>query len=63
MDVKTNVSEGIVLPEGIVFVENNFPTKPITLSKGKTYKFNAKITVVKPGRWRFYASPGINMEM
>jgi len=59
VDVKTNVSEGIVLPEGIVFVENNFPTKPITLSKGKTYKFRAKIKVVKPGRWIFYVSPGV----
>jgi len=59
VDVKVNVSEGIVLPEGIVFVQNNLPTGQTTLSKGKKYTYNAKIRVVKPGRWIFYASPGV----
>jgi hypothetical protein len=59
VDVKVNVSEGIVLPEGIVFVQNNLPTGQTTLSKGKKYKYNAKIRVVKPGRWIFYVSPGV----
>ena len=59
VDVKTDVSEGIVLPEGIIFVENNLPTGQITLRKGKKYKYNAKIKVVKSGRWIFYVSPGV----
>ena len=59
VDVKVNVSEGIVLPEGIVFVENNLPTDQITLSKGRTYKFRAKIKAVKTGFWIIYASPGV----
>ena len=59
VDVRVNVSEGIVLPEGIVFVQNNLPTGQTTLSKGKKYKYNAKIRVVKPGRWIFYVSPGV----
>ena len=59
VDVKTDVSEGIVLPEGIVFVENNLPTGQITLIKNKKYKYNAKIKVVKTGIWRIYASPGV----
>jgi len=59
VDLKTNVSEGVVLPEGIVFVENNFPTEKITLSKNKKYKFNGKIKAVKPGKWTIYASPGV----
>ena len=45
VDVKVNVSEGIVLPEGIVFVQNNLPTGQTTLSKGKKYEYNAKIRV------------------
>ncbi|PXF60669.1 MAG: hypothetical protein C4B59_08345 [Candidatus Methanogaster sp.] len=59
VDVKVNVSEGIVLPEGIVFVENNLPTGQITLSKGRTYKFRAKIKAVETGFWIFYVSPGV----
>lgn len=59
VDVKVNVSEGIILPEEIVFVENNFPTKPITLSKGRTYRYSATLKVVKPGKCMFYVSPGV----
>jgi len=59
VDVRVNVSGGIVLPEGIVFVQNNLPTGQTTLSKGKKYRYNAKIRVVKPGRWIFYVSPGV----
>ncbi|NOQ32755.1 MAG: hypothetical protein GQ567_00935 [Methanosarcinales archaeon] len=59
VDVKTDVSEGIVLPDGIVFVENNLPTGQITLRKGKKYKFSAKIKAVETGIWRIYASPGV----
>ena len=59
VDVKTDVSEGIVLPEEIVFVENNLPTGQITLKKGKKYRYNARIKVVKTGFWIIYASPGV----
>ncbi len=59
VDVKTDVSEGIVLPEEIVFVENNLPTGQITLKKGKKYRYNARIKVVKIGFWIIYASPGV----
>ena len=59
VDVTVNVSEGIVLPEGIVFVQSNLPTGQTTLSKGKKYRYDAKIRVVKPGRWIFYVSPGV----
>ena len=59
VDLKTNVSEDIVLPEGIVFVENNLPTGQVMLSKGKRYKYNAKIKAVESGIWRIYASPGV----
>ncbi|MEA3282356.1 MAG: hypothetical protein U9Q68_07330 [Euryarchaeota archaeon] len=59
VDVKTNISEGIVLPEGIVFVENNLQTGQITLRKGKKYMFDAKIKSVETGIWRIYASPGV----
>lgn len=58
-DVRVNVSNGIVLPEGIVFVGSDLPTDYITLSKNKTYLFNATIKVVKPGSWKIYASPGV----
>ncbi|NOQ32753.1 MAG: hypothetical protein GQ567_00925 [Methanosarcinales archaeon] len=59
VDVKINVSEGIILPEGIIFVENSLPTDQITLSKGRTYKFRAKIKAVKTGFWIIYVSPGV----
>jgi hypothetical protein len=59
VDLKVNVSEGIVLPEGFVFVENNLPTNRITLSKDKRYQFNATIKAVKAGKWTIYASPGV----
>ena len=59
VDLKTDVSEGLILPEGIVFVENNLPTGQITLRKGKKYKFNAKIKAVEIGNWMIYASPGV----
>ncbi|PXF61176.1 MAG: hypothetical protein C4B59_05360 [Candidatus Methanogaster sp.] len=59
VDVKADVSEGIVLPEGIVFVENNLQTGQITLRKGRKYTFNSKIKSVKTGIWRIYASPGV----
>ena len=59
VDVKVNVSEGIILPEGIVFVENNLPTGQITLSKGKRYRYSAKIKTVEIGNWMIYASPGV----
>jgi|GEM_PF-2342883 len=58
VDVKVNVSEGIILPEEIVFVENNLPTGQITLSKGRTYRYSGTLKVAKPGRWVFYVSPG-----
>ena len=59
VDVKVNVSEGLILPEGIVFVENNLPTGQITLSKGKKYRYSAKIKTVDIGNWVIYASPGV----
>ena len=59
MDVKTDVSEGIVLPAEIAFVENNLPTGQITLKKGKKYRYNARIQVIKTGFWIIYASPGV----
>ena len=58
-DVRMNVSDGIVLPEGIVFVESDLLTDYTTLSKNKTYLFNATIKVVKHGSWKIYASPGV----
>jgi len=63
VDVMTDVSEGIVLPEGIVFVENNLQTGQITLRKGKKYTFNAKIKSVETGIWRIYASPGVSADV
>ncbi|MEA3281882.1 MAG: hypothetical protein U9Q68_04880 [Euryarchaeota archaeon] len=59
VDVKVNVSEGIVLPDGIVFVEDNLPTGQITLKKGKKYRYGAKIKTVEIGNWMIYASPGV----
>ncbi len=57
--MKLNVSEGIVLPDGIVFVENNLPTGQITLKKGNKYRYGAKIKTVKIGNWMIYASPDV----
>jgi len=62
-DLRVNVSDGIVLPEGIVFVENDMPTDYITLSKNKTYLFNSTIRTVKLGNWTIYASPGVYAEV
>lgn len=59
VDLKVNVSEGLILPEGIVFVENNLPTGQITLSKGKKYKYDAKIKAIEIGNWTIYAAPGV----
>ena len=59
VDLKTDVSEGIVLPEEIVFVESDIPTGQITLSKNKKYKYNTKIKAVNTGIWTIYASPGV----
>ncbi|PXF61173.1 MAG: hypothetical protein C4B59_05340 [Candidatus Methanogaster sp.] len=59
VDVKVNVSEGLILPEGIVFVENNLPIGQITLKKGKKYRYGAKIKTVDIGNWMVYASPGV----
>jgi hypothetical protein len=57
VDVKTDVSEGVILPEGIVFVENNLPIGQVTLSKGRKYRYSAKIKTVEIGNWMIYASP------
>ena len=59
VDVKANVSEGLVLPDGIVFVENNLPTGQIMLKKGKKYRYDGTIKTVKIGNWMIYASPGV----
>jgi len=59
VDVKVNVSEGLVLPEGIVFVENDLPIDQIMLKKGKKYRYGAKIKTVDIGNWMIYASPGV----
>jgi len=59
VDVKVNVSEGLILPEEIVFVENNLPIGQITLKKGKKYRYSAKIKTVDIGNWMVYASPGV----
>jgi hypothetical protein len=59
VDVKVNVSEGLILPEGIVFVENNLPIGQTTLKKGKKYSYGAKIKTVEIGNWMIYASPGV----
>ena len=59
VDVKTDVSEGLILPEGIMFVENNLPIGQITLSKGRKYRYSAKIKTVEIGNWMIYASPGV----
>ena len=63
VDVKVNVSEGIVLPDGIVFVENNLPTGQILLKKGKKYRYDGKIKTVEIGNWMIYASPGVYADM
>ena len=63
VDIKVNVSEGLILPEGIVFVENNLPAGQITLKKGKKYRYSAKIKVIKPGRLTIYASPGVYADL
>ncbi len=60
VDLRTNVSAGLVLPEEIVFVENNLPAEEITLSKGETYEFDAKIKGAKTGEWTIYVSPGVH---
>lgn len=62
-DLRVDVSDGIILPEGIVFVENDLPTDYITLSENKTYLFNATIRTVKLGNWTIYASPGVYAEV
>ena len=59
VDVKANVSEGLILPDGIVFVENDLPTGQILLKKGKKYRYGAKIKTVDIGNWMVYASPGV----
>jgi len=63
VDVKVNVSEGIVLPDGLVFVENDLPTCQITLKKGKKYRYGAKIKTVDIGNWMIYASPGVHADV
>ncbi|MHC1599860.1 MAG: hypothetical protein ACXQS5_03450 [Candidatus Methanospirareceae archaeon] len=62
VDLKVNVSESIILPEGFVFVENNLPTNRSTLSKDKRYQFNATIKAVNSGKWIIYASPGVYVD-
>jgi hypothetical protein len=63
VDVRVNVSEGIVLPDGLVFVENNLPTGQITLKKGKKYRYGAKIKTVEIGNWMIYVSPGVHADV
>ena len=59
VDLKIDVSEGIVLPEGIVFVEDNLSTGQITLSKGEKYRYDGKLKIVTTGNWTIYASSGM----
>ncbi|PXF61414.1 MAG: hypothetical protein C4B59_04050 [Candidatus Methanogaster sp.] len=59
VDMKVNVSESLILPEGIEFVENNLPIGQITLKKGKRYRYSAKIKTVEIGNWMIYAAPGV----
>ncbi|MEA3325056.1 MAG: hypothetical protein U9Q37_07965, partial [Euryarchaeota archaeon] len=57
VDVKMDVSKGIVLPATVVFVESDLPTGQITLKKGRKYKYKTKIKALVNGNWIIYASP------
>jgi|LGVE01.1.fsa_nt_gb hypothetical protein len=59
VDVKMDVSKGIVLPATLVFVESDLPTGQITLKKGRKYKYKTKIKALVNGDWMIYASPGM----
>ncbi|MEA1998084.1 MAG: hypothetical protein U9N61_01985 [Euryarchaeota archaeon] len=59
VDVKMDVSKGIVLPATVVFVESDLPTGQITLKKGRKYKYKTKIKALVNGDWMIYASPGV----
>ena len=59
VDVKMDVSKGIVLPATVVFVESDLPTGQITLKKGRKYKYKTKIKALVNGDWMIYAAPGV----
>jgi hypothetical protein len=59
VDVKMDVSKGIVLPATVVFVESDLPTGQIILKKGRKYKYKTKIKALVNGDWMIYAAPGV----
>ena len=59
VDVKMDISKGIVLPATVVFVESDLPTGQITLKKGRKYKYKTKIKALVNGDWMIYAAPGV----
>jgi hypothetical protein len=59
VDVKMDVSKGIVLPAAVVFVESDLPTGQITLKKGRKYKYKTEIKALVNGDWAIYAAPGV----
>ena len=63
VDVKMDVSKGIVLPATVVFVESDLPTGQITLKKGRKYKYKTKIKALVNGDWVIYAAPGVYADM
>jgi len=63
VDVKMDVSKGIVLPATVVFVESDLPTGQITLKKGRKYKYKTKIKALVNGDWMIYAAPGVYADL
>jgi hypothetical protein len=63
VDVKMNVSKGIVLPATVVFEESDLPTGQITLKKGRKYKYKTKIKALVNGDWMIYAAPGVHADL
>jgi hypothetical protein len=63
VDVKMDVSKGIVLPATVVFVESDLPTGQITLKKGRKYKYKTKIKALLNGDWVIYAAPGVYADL
>ena len=63
VDVKMDVSKGIVLPATVVFVESDLPTGQITLKKGRKYKYKTKIKALVNGDWMIYAAPGVHASL
>jgi hypothetical protein len=63
VDVKMDVSKGIVLPATVIFMESDLPTGQITLKKGRKYKYKTQIKALVNGDWMIYAAPGVHADL